>query len=145
MASTSISLPPLWPRNKLRPHHTSAEEVTRLYNSYKMKQLQDSKQTGGHVLVLFRCVKYLDMLFKYRQPGVYDVHVGQTINISRLSNFISELFSALGILWQQHSWWGRDGLLMVMIERHNWVVLAKHCKWLWSHQTICKERQLRVF
>lgn len=98
MASSSISLPPLWPRNKLRPHHTSAGEVTRLHNSYRMKQLQDSKQAGGHVLVPFRCVKYLDTLSKYRQPGVYDVHVGQTIKISRLSNFISELFSALGIL-----------------------------------------------
>lgn len=34
-------------------------------------------------------VKYLDTLFKYMRPGVYDVHVGQTIKISRLSHFIS--------------------------------------------------------
>ena len=37
-------------------------------------------------------------LFKYRQPGFYDEQVGQTIKISRLSHFISEPFSALGVL-----------------------------------------------
>ncbi len=49
-------------------------------------------------------------LFKCRRPGVYDVHVGQTIKISRLSHFISGQFSALGVLCWQHSWWGQDGL-----------------------------------